>query len=91
MRKNRYIFTLFLGILFLIFLDSCVKDRIEPQVVTSGVIPLGNKTLIHYWNFNDASDLLTPTSSDVFICCFFSAFDSKNASTSLLFKFKLYN
>lgn len=63
MKKNKFIFTLFLGIFFLISLDSCVKDRIEPQVVTSGVIPLVNKTLIHYWNFNDVSNLLTPTSS----------------------------
>lgn len=63
MKKNKYIVTLFLGILFLISLDSCVKDRVEPQVVTSGVIPVGNKALIHYWNFNDASNLLTPTSS----------------------------
>jgi hypothetical protein len=43
---------------------SCVKDRIgDVKPVSSGIIDLGNKALIHYWNFNTVNTLLTPTSS----------------------------
>lgn len=44
-------------------LPACVKDRVETPLASSGIILPGNKTLIHYWNFNDSGTLLTPTST----------------------------
>lgn len=47
----------------MLLLSACVKDRVEPPLISSGVIPPGNKTLIHYWNFNNTGNLLTPTNT----------------------------
>jgi len=55
----RFIVTFIL--FFLILFSACVKDRVEPPTAQFGIIPPGNKLLIHYWNFNTIDTTLAPT------------------------------
>lgn len=49
-------------ILSILSIFSCTNDRVFPDVNTE--LPIdGDYTLIHYWNFNDATDLIKPTYS----------------------------
>lgn len=61
--KINYLRTVQLVLVVVLFsLSSCIKDRVEPPLI-SNIISPGNKTLIHYWDFNDVANLITPTST----------------------------
>lgn len=49
--------------LFILLFSACSKDRDFPSSTfqNAGLPIIGTRTLIHYWNFNNSSDLVTPT------------------------------
>ena len=43
--------------ILVISVASCVKDRVQP--ISTGVTTTGDRTLIHYWTFNNGGDSTT--------------------------------